>query len=230
MLFRSDLSRTVKYDKAYRQDDITHGWLFENEVIDYRFDTADQLRALNKSIINQQTTTQVGAKQFEYDLASRLKATRWSLSDGQTLSSLSESIEYDYDLFGNRTNKRLISQKSGAGNINQAWQYTINPLNNQLDAISKANDAVNYSSTHSYSYGDTGVVDTTGLQGYSYNRKQQLTDVTESSIVKGRYLHNARGQRVRKQAAGKTIHYHYDMQGQLIAETDATNALLREYA
>ena len=128
-----------------------------------------------------------------------------------------------------RMENRIAQQSHTSSGPLKAWQYAINPLNNQIDTISKAEDGINYVQTHNYDYRSTGETQSDGDRGYSYNRAQRLIEVTQAAQVIGRYLYNSHGQRIQKEASGKITQFHYDLQGNLIAETDSTGALVRQY-
>jgi RHS repeat-associated protein len=81
----------------------------------------------------------------------------------------------------------------------------------------------------SYSYLNTGQAETRGQTAYTYNRSQRLTKVTESGIIKGTYQYNSSGQRVSKTANGITTHFHYNLAGQLLAETTDAGEVIRQY-
>jgi RHS repeat-associated protein len=226
--YGNGLSREIEYDTDYRPDAITHHWFSQNEHIDYAYDTASRIRELNRALISDQTSLSSDTKVFEYDRAHRLKAARWSRNNGGSLDPLSNALEYDYDSTGNRTAQRLKTQSDGGTLSSRAWSYASDPLNNQVDAVSYAANGISYQQTDSYLYGGTGNVSSNGGRSYVYNRAQRLVEVNQNGQLAA-YRYNAGGQRVRKQAGGKTIQFHYDLQGQLLAETDPTGALIREY-
>lgn len=216
--YGNGLSRTVNFDTAYRPDTITHNWIFEEEIIDYSLDSADRIRAQDRSFINPQGTIQSDSKQFDYDLAHRLKASRWSKSNNINLTP-AEYIEFDYDTVGNRSARREMS--SG---VSHDWNYVINSQNNQLDAIHKDALLIN-----SFGYTNTGQQNADGISTFEYNRAERLASVRQNTQIIAEYLYNANGQRVSKQAAASTTHFHYDHKGQLLAETDDLGTLIREY-
>jgi RHS repeat-associated protein len=55
-----------------------------------------------------------------------------------------------------------------------------------------------------------------------------LIRVADGGVTKGEYTYNANGQRAIK-ATGTTTIYHYDLNGQLIAETGADGTIFAEY-
>ncbi len=84
------------------------------------------------------------------------------------------------------------------------------------------------------SYGDSGNTATDGRDGralaYEYDQADRLVAVSDGGVEIARYVHNALGQRVAKDANGGVVHYVYDTAGRLIAEHDgATGAVIAEY-
>jgi len=224
--YGNGFTRSTTYDLSYKVDDLTHGSFLHNEFIDYANDTAGRIRKLTH-------TGSTGAvennKHFEYDAADRLKAVRWSLRNGTSLNSLAESLEYDYDLLGNRTAKRSKAQRGLVSSVDLALSYSVNPLNNQLDNITLSTDGGAYQQTHLYNYTGVGNVEAVGARSHTYNRSQRVVSVDEGTQPLGSYLYNASGQRVRKSAGANTTHFHYGLQGELFAESDEIGAVVREY-
>jgi len=63
-----------------------------------------------------------------------------------------------------------------------------------------------------------------GTRSYTYNNAGQLSQVGSAG-----YSYNAQRQRSRKIAGSQATVYHYDLMGNLIAETDADGNLIRDY-
>src|SRR5581483_9460258 len=72
-------------------------------------------------------------------------------------------------------------------------------------------------------------------RAFSYNNANRLTQVTINSIIRGTYTYNYQNQRTRKvrtNATGTgttTFIYHYDTNGNLLAETKPNGKLIRAY-
>ncbi|MGH8568559.1 MAG: hypothetical protein ACREXU_11215, partial [Gammaproteobacteria bacterium] len=70
---------------------------------------------------------------------------------------------------------------------------------------------------------------------YHYNQAGRLSEVLENGLLEARYTYNAEGQRTRKVLfSGGTLptgttFYHYDLGGQLLAETREDGTPLRDY-
>ena len=62
-----------------------------------------------------------------------------------------------------------------------------------------------------YTHDANGNITADGMYSYSFNANNQLIKVTNGS-VRGEYVYNVKGQRVKKAGSGKTTIYHYDLQ------------------
>ncbi|MCH9671030.1 MAG: RHS domain-containing protein, partial [Gammaproteobacteria bacterium] len=69
----------------------------------------------------------------------------------------------------------------------------------------------------------------TPVLSFAYGDHNRLAEVTENGLAIARYGYNARGQRVVKTTDSDTVHYHYDSDGLLMAETDAQGTVHTEY-
>jgi RHS repeat-associated protein len=88
---------------------------------------------------------------------------------------------------------------------------------------------VSNGSTTLYDYDENGnTTDNTDFE-FTYGEDNRLTEVIDATVTMATYVYNGRGERVKKETAAGTTLYHYDLNGQLLAETDAAGALLREY-
>ena len=71
--------------------------------------------------------------------------------------------------------------------------------------------------------------DVGGTRTYTYNDANRLSGVLDGGVTTATYVHNALGQRTKKTVGGADVIYLYDLGGNLIAEHDATGALIRDY-
>jgi uncharacterized protein RhaS with RHS repeats len=85
--------------------------------------------------------------------------------------------------------------------VTDAYAYA--PGSNRLSDITGAEP-------RSFSYDASGNTLARGPLSFSYDDTNRLTEAFASGLQVGRYLYNARGERVVKQANGETIHFHYD--------------------
>ncbi|HFD31364.1 MAG TPA: hypothetical protein ENJ28_01435 [Gammaproteobacteria bacterium] len=139
---------------------------------------------------------------FNYDGLHRLK----------DVTSTTGNEIYNYDAGSNRIG--LTDVTTGLVDT-----YVIDPVSNKLTNITGATNK-------SYTYNPNGSVSSDGTHTYGYDAQHRLTNVDTNLAV---YQLNALGQRVQKDVAGKTTLYHYNEQGQLIAEADSSGFVNKEY-
>jgi RHS repeat-associated protein len=174
----------------------------------YGYDAADNITSITDAITSGRSQT------FTYDSLFRLKTAAATGTYG--------SITYNYDDVGNRT-----SVVDGAG----TESYSTDTSSNRLLSATLG------STTRSFSYDGAGNItaDATGstTYGLAYNKANRLAGVSLNGTPDTDYLYNALGERVKKAPAATPTagsRFHYDRDGKLIAETDSTGAVIREYA
>jgi RHS repeat-associated protein len=157
------------------------------------------------------------SRNYQYDALDRLTQE----SDGTPIS-------YGYDANGNRLNK-----VQGA----QTTSYAYNAATNQLASIDVSSLA--------YDAAGNLITDEQG-RSLTYNNIGRLSEVQQGGNTLATYTYdvqgctsvagagcagatNAQGQRTRKVTPSGTVVYHYDLAGNLIAETTATGAPIRDY-
>lgn len=120
---------------------------------------------------------------------------------------------YGYDATGNRT-----TQTTGS----TTRTYTTSPSSNRLQGLTNPNQTLGYDANGSLT-GD-------GTNQYAYDTRGRLTQ-TVTTAGATTYQVNALGQRVRKTNGtnGTDVLYHYDQAGQLLAESNASGTIVREY-
>jgi YD repeat-containing protein len=129
-----------------------------------------------------------------------------------TASGLWGAMSFTYSPVGNRLTKTV-------GATTSTYAYGVN---NRLTGVTGGEvDAT-------IAYDTNGNM--TGLRGFTlaYDPANRLTSVNSTVVT---YTYDGDGQRIKKvnSATGKTTLYFYDRGGQLLAETDATGAVLSEY-
>jgi RHS repeat-associated protein len=143
--------------------------------------------------------------QFTYDPLNRL-----DIEIGES------SRDFDYDQNGNR-----LAQTKGAATT----AYTYQPNTNRvatLDGRAVMLDA-NLDANGNTTSPGTGRV-------YSYTTLNQLSKATQTGALLARYAYNGLGQRARKTLADGTVtQYVYGLDGELLAELDATGTPQVEY-
>jgi RHS repeat-associated protein len=124
------------------------------------------------------------------------------------------TIGYTYDDVGNRLTRTVGSQTEN---------YTYVLGTNKISQITGAGDPV------VYTYDDNGNVSGIGNWTLVYNQNNRLIRVEEDSNAIGEYTYNGLGQRVIKTAGGVTTLFHYDFDGNIIAESDLSANFTYEY-
>jgi RHS repeat-associated protein len=140
---------------------------------------------------------------YEYDSLNRLTHVEMPWKD----------IDYTYDDVGNRLTE-VIDDDS--------YTYNYVPGTNIIDTVTDT-DTIIY--THDVNGNITGI----GDMVLTYNQNNRLVMVEEDSVVLGEYTYNGLGQRIIKEVdEGSTI-FHYDFDGNIIAESDASGNFSKEY-
>lgn len=83
--------------------------------------------------------------------------------------------------------------------------------------------------TMAYSYDANGNITGIGNKILIYNQNNRLIRVEENGDILGEYTYNGLGQRVIKEADGITTVFHYDFNGNIIAESDLDGNFTKEY-
>jgi RHS repeat-associated protein len=122
-------------------------------------------------------------------------------------------MDYTYDDVGNRMTE-VIDDDS--------YTYSYVPGTNIIDTITDT-DTIIY--THDANGNITGI----GNEVLTYNQNNRLVMVEEDSVVFGEYTYNGLGQRIIKEAEGVTTIFHYDFDGNIIAESDISGNFDKEY-
>ncbi len=156
----------------------------------------------NSNVLSRNTATD--SHSYQYDPLDRLQQ---ELDNGFNL-------EYHYDGNGNRTLK--VQGNPSIPDI--AYGYT--PNSNRLDTIDSA--ALQYDNAGNLTQ------DVQGRQ-YVYNGAGRLIEISQNGQTLAQYRYNRNGQRTRKISGPDTIHYHYDLAGNLIGETQGDGTPIRDY-
>lgn len=196
---------------------------------DYRIRTQQALNAANDALYDRsynydKSSNIVGivdhnkpaANQvFGYDALSRL--TNASGSYGVT--------NYEYDAVGNRKSREQ-------NNRLEAYTYAENS-NRLLSVITENEQGELHTRTLGYDAVGNIVNDSANAAAkeltFGHNNRLEQVKVNGNATTLAGYEYNAKGQRVIKQVDGKVIHFHYDTDNRLLAETTETGAPIREY-
>ena len=120
-------------------------------------------------------------------------------------------IDFTYDGVGNRLTKVVNDQTE---------TYTYITGTNKIQEIT---------GPVGYTYDANGNITGIGSKVLTYNQNNRLIRVEEDSTVLGEYTYNGIGQRVIKTVGGVTTVFHYDFDGNLIAESDENGNFVYEY-
>jgi RHS repeat-associated protein len=140
---------------------------------------------------------------FFYDNLNRLKRAIGSYGN----------VRYKYDRVGNR----LFFNDTATTEI-----YTYYRGTNRLKSVIG-------STSIDYSYDKNGNPTQIGNRTYQYNHNNRLVKVKEGSSTIADYTYNGLGQRVIKKAGDKQTVFHYDFDGQIIAEGKPDGTYTTEY-
>ena len=113
------------------------------------------------------------------------------------------TYNYTYDDAGNRLTRT-------ANNMVETYAYA--PGTNRLSS------RVNDENTTTYGYDANGNLTVAGSTTLFYNQNNRLIRIDEDSTTKGEYVYNALGQRISKSQSETVTVYHYDFDGNIIAE------------
>jgi YD repeat-containing protein len=159
------------------------------------------------------------------------------------IGAANQTSQYAYDSQGNltdRTDPLLHTTSHDYDSLDRLIQ-NINPANDSsqhsfdnrdnLTAVTdpKGNTTVSGPQAQSFSYDANGSMTGNGSRQFIYNSRGRLHQVV---TTQGTYQYriNGLGQRVMKiPPTGNRTLFHYDLDGQLLAETDGLGAVLKEY-
>lgn len=164
---------------------------------------------------------------IDYDLASRIIAATNAANSTDTKTYAYDNLDrltsfiapstnqgYGYDLTGNRTSLTI-----GANNYTNTIAATSNRLTQMTGPTAKTN-----------SFDNNGSITADTVNQFNYDSRGRLTQ-SITALGTTNYGINALGQRVLKTRTGtnpiNTV-YHYDLNGQQIAETDTQGAIKQE--
>ena len=123
------------------------------------------------------------------------------------------TLTYTYDAVGNRLTKTL-------GGLTDT--YTYNTGTNQIAAITGQNP-------ETFTHDANGNITARANTVLTYNQNQRLIRAVVGGAQQTDYVVNGMGRRAIKTTSTSVTVYHYDFKGKLIAETDDTGTLIKEY-
>jgi len=207
--YGNGLAAAYAYDPRYRLTSLSQG----TAVIDrtYTPDPVGNITAITSSLPADPTQT------FTYDALDRLTGAAQPAGYG--------TIAYAYDPVGNRTaldggaytyeagTNRLATTPAGAG------VRLLNAL-----PLAAGTNRLATTPAGAYETSAAGNITQPPLHTFTYDPTGRLATAANAT-----YGYDYRGLRVAKTVAGVTTLYHYDADGRLLAETDATGYTLNEY-
>jgi RHS repeat-associated protein len=150
------------------------------------------------------TNTPWYSQTFEYDQLNRLTSAAGRYG----------TISYTYDDVGNRHTR----------DTNETVEnYTYFTGTNRLQQVTGGQNP------RTFAYDSNGNITGDGTLNFIYDQNNQLIEVEQGANSIAEYAYNGLGQRVIKQAGANTTVYHYDLDGQLIAESLLDGTMTREY-
>jgi RHS repeat-associated protein len=166
------------------------------------------------------------SRYFWYDDLDRL----WKTTE-TTGSPPLAIFTYLYDAAGNRT-----SEASPAGTIGYHYEGEGAPPGDETDRIDASDGARVLDYTHD-ACGNriyAGAAAYTGTASHVFDQSNRLVEVKDPAAgfaLLGTYTYDAFGRRIQKVAGGKTTHYFYDLEGQLLEqiEKQGVTDLVRSY-
>jgi RHS repeat-associated protein len=202
--FGNGQSASFSYDQDYRLTavDTTDGFTPAQNLA-LAHDAAGNVAAITDLLDAARTQS------FGYDALHRLTDATGAYGD----------ISYAYDPVGNRLTRTILDGTS----TTETYTYPLD--SNRLLSVTDG------TATRSLAYDPAGNAITDNANGLAltYNDANRLAAVDAGAVQLATYLHNALGERVAKQAGSAATHYHYDRDGILLAESDATGAATREH-
>jgi|GEM_PF-3600502 len=205
----------INYDANYRatrlQRSGSAGSLMD---LGFTYDEAGDITGLQDNLRPERSQT------LGYDALSRLTDAAGGYG----------TLSYGYNPGGDRT-ARDWTQPNGN---QKSERYTYDDTTARLSLVALEDTAGQFTPIRTFDYHASGQVssDQRGPNAYLYglNARGRLSTITRNGTQVAAYTHDESEQRIIKTADSKTLHYHYDLDGRLIAETDGTTGeTLREY-
>jgi len=213
------VATVIASNRTYRADGLLVGQSYGNGINEVRtYDTQGRLTYqslggadtrvyeydANGNLTRKQSLPEVAS--YGYDALDRLVSE----------ASATLTASFGYDANGNRLS-------ASVNNLNATLGYA--PGSNRLTQVSAAGRTLPVALDAS---GNTVGLPTLDL-ALAYDGAGRLTTIDRRGTVIARYVYNAHGQRTRKVVGTQTIVYHYDLAGNLIAETTSNGIPIRAY-
>lgn len=212
---KNGISKSIVSNIAYSSTSMSISMTYGNGIKRaMTYDSRDLLASLNIEGISRLSYTRDNIGNIT-SITDALNPSKTYAYDG--LNRLTQAngpwggLSYSYDAVGNRQTE---TTDTGVSN----YSYSANRL---MTITGEKN--------LSFSYDANGNPITENARQYLYNQNQRLAKIVENGAILGEYTYNGKGQRVKKLTDGQTTIFHYDIFGQLIAESGSNGGITTEY-
>jgi RHS repeat-associated protein len=209
MTYGNGLIETVTYNNRLQPTQLRNYNPTTNaDVLNLSYGYTNSAGANNGNVTSlNSTATQIFMRSYTYDSLNRL----WTMSSPADASGC-YGLAWTYDRYGNRT-----AQNATSGNCLQP-QTPVSPNNNNR-------------LQPPYQYDASGNMTADASHTYFYDAESRLIQVGGTlgncSTATACYVYDAEGQRLEKLTGGSTTAYLRNAKGDVVAETDGGNTLLR---
>jgi RHS repeat-associated protein len=205
-------TQTLVSGRTYRADGRLTGQSFGNginEVRDYNL----------KGELTYQAVGAIDTRLYGYDPNGNLTS----------LQSLPQVGSYHYDALDRLTTDQITSSPSSTRSF--TYDGNGNRLSENGTSYHYTNNTnrLTQRGTTTITTDNAGNTTNDGTYTYVYNNDGHLHQVLQGTTVIATYTYNHQRQRTRKVTANGTTLFHYDLEGNLIAETQANGTPLKEY-
>lgn len=208
LLHGNALAATFTWDQDYRLSALkTEQGATKIQDLAYTFNLADNVTGITDALAPGRNQS------FTLDDLQRLL----------TAAGAYGSISYTYDAADNRLTRNL------AAGASETFTYAM--TSNRLVSAAVTGQPLRsftHDSAGNITLDDRGAGNTVTIAIGADNRPQTIT-VAGTGATAVAYKHNAFGERVSRVEGAVTTHFHYDQDGRLIAESDGTGTVIREY-
>jgi RHS repeat-associated protein len=147
--------------------------------------------------------------------------TRYQVKTIQAGTVLNRTFTHDFNGNVTSTVKNDSLPLPSLAAITEDYTYVT-----ATDLLDEIDDGTNVTA---YTHDGNGNITAFGNKSLTYNEDNRLIQVATGGNPLGVYTYNGKGQRVTKTAGETAIVFHYDLKGNLIAESDTEGTILKEY-
>ena len=211
MTYGNGLIETVTYNNRLQPTQLRNYNPTTNaDVLNLSYGYTNSAGANNGNVTSlNSVATQIFMRTYTYDSLNRL----WSMSSPADASGC-YGLAWTYDRYGNR-----LTQSATGGSGSACPQPSYGVLSN------------NRLTNTGYSYDAAGNMTSDNIHTYTYDAESRLIQVDGTagncSTATACYVYDAEGQRLQKTTAAETTVYLRNSKGEVVAETDGGNTLLR---